>query len=97
MDIINKPAVIRSTNSGAWLGTVVAIAGDTVELANARRLWYWDGAATLSQLATDGVSRPATCKFPAALPEVQVFGGCEIIPATPVAVASVEAVKPWRA
>jgi hypothetical protein len=68
-----------------------------VTLANARRLWYWDGAASLSQLAMEGVSSPKTCKFPPAVDQVIVLGVCEIISATPQAVESVNAVTPWRA
>lgn len=95
-----KPArpwvVIRSGQSGAWLGKLVTKTDDEITLADARRLWYWDGAATLSQLALEGVSRPASCKFPPAVPAVTVLGVCEVIPATAVAVASVKAVREWR-
>ena len=37
--------------------------GQEVTLHNARRIWFWDEAATLSQLATDGVLKPDECKF----------------------------------
>jgi hypothetical protein len=89
--------VIRSAQSGAWLGTLVERDGDAVELTDARRLWYWDGAATLSQLALEGVTRPKTCKFPPEVAHVTLLGVCEIIDATAEAVASVDAVPAWRA
>jgi hypothetical protein len=97
---MNNPGahvVIRSAQSGAWLGTLVERDADTVELADARRLWYWDGAATLSQLALEGVARPRSCKFPPEVAHVIVLGVCEIIDATDEAVASVDAVPAWRA
>ena len=94
---IGDHVVIRSAQSGAWMGKLTNKVGDEVTLADARRLWYWDGAASLSQLALDGVSKPNTCKFPGAVPTVTVLGVCEIIPATAKAVASVQAVKPWKA
>ena len=31
--------------------------GDEVELKNCRRIWYWNGAASLSELALSGVKR----------------------------------------
>ncbi|MCF0120546.1 MAG: hypothetical protein HUJ65_02815, partial [Oscillospiraceae bacterium] len=34
-----------------------------VELTQCRRIWYWSGAASLSQLANDGVRKPDECKF----------------------------------
>ena len=51
-----KPAatyvVVRSRDAGAFLGRLVRRNGSEVELADARRLWYWDGAAW----STDGVT-----------------------------------------
>ena len=88
--------VVRSAPSGVWLGRLVARIGGEVTLGDARRLYFWDGAATLSQLALDGVSKPESCKFPDAVPHVVVLDVCEIIPATAKAVKSVQAVTPWR-
>lgn len=90
-------AVIRSRDSGCWLGQVTYRHGDEVELADARRLYYWDGAATLSQLALEGVSKPGNCKFPPAVPRVRVLGVCEIIQVSAAALLSVRGVKEWRA
>lgn len=89
--------VVRSSQSGVWLGRLVYKAGDEVKLSDARRLWYWAGAASLSQLATEGVSKPNDCKFAVPVPEVIVLGVCEIIPALAGAVLSVAKVKEWRA
>ena len=51
---IGKKVIIRGDRSGAEFGTLVAQNGREVTLHNVRRLWYWDGAASLSQLAKDG-------------------------------------------
>lgn len=88
--------VVRSGQSGVWLGKLEYKNGDEVKLADARRLWYWSGAASLSQLANEGVSKPADCKFPAAVASVTVLGVCEIIPATSACVLSIGKVKEWR-
>jgi hypothetical protein len=63
-----------------------------VVLDNCRRLWYWKGAASLSQMAIDGVSKPKECKFPAPVNGHEVLGVIEIIPGTDVARASIEGV-----
>lgn len=88
--------VIRSRDSGAHAGYLKARNGAEVELVDARRIWYWSGAASLSQLALDGVSDPANCKFPAAVPTITVLGVCEVIPASQKARKSIEGVKPWK-
>jgi len=56
------------------MGYLKAVKGRKVELVNARRLWYWSGAASLSQMALEGVKNPDTCKFPAAVPKDNADG-----------------------
>lgn len=65
MSIIGKVCMVRTYSAGVFLGTVASRDGKEVTLTNARRIWYWAGAATLSQLATEGTSKPKECKFPA--------------------------------
>lgn len=89
--------IVRSRDAGVFAGWVTDAAATDVTIYEARRLWYWDGAATLSELALFGVKKPGSCKFPDPLPVVHVFGVCEIIPATEVARESIAKVKPWRA
>jgi len=88
--------MVRTYSAGVFLGTLKSREGKEVLLTNARRMWYWDGAASLSQLATDGTSKPKTCKFPAAVSEVLLTEAIEIIPATEAAIASIAAVKVWK-
>ena len=57
-------AVVRTDRAGVFIGCVKSQDGKNVVMVNARRLWYWDGAASLSQLAMEGVSKPDNCKFP---------------------------------
>lgn len=89
--------VVRTYSAGCFAGELVSRKGDKeVSLANARRLWYWDGAASLSELAVRGASRPQNCKFPVAC-DVTVTEAIEIISTTPEARASIEAVPVWTA
>ena len=88
--------IVRTYSAGVFAGVFVSRKGQEVVLANARRIWYWAGAASLSQLAIDGTSDPARCKFPAPVGRVEVLQAIEILDCTPAARASIEAVKPWR-
>lgn len=88
--------IVRSRDAGCFAGTITDRAGDTVTLNGARRLWYWAGAATLSQLAMEGTSKPNECKFPAPVEHIVVLGVCEIIAVADTARASIEAVPVWR-
>lgn len=91
---MTKQYVIRTKNAGAWFGEIISRHGDEVVMCDAIRLWYWDGAASLSQLAAEGVKAPENCKF--AMPvNVTLLGVIEIIDATDEAVASVRGVMSW--
>lgn len=92
----NKYAIIRSAAAGVFAGTIIERRGDRVVLKNARRCWYWSGAATLSQLAIDGPQNPNDCKFPAEVPLIWIADVIEIIPATPAAKKAIAAVPVWK-
>ena len=94
--MIGKTCIVRTYSAGVFLGTIKERNGKEVLLENARRIWYWDGAATLSQLANEGTSKPQNCKFPAAVAEVLLTEAIEIIPATEAAIASIAAVPVWK-
>jgi hypothetical protein len=97
VDYVGRMCVIRSRDSGVWIGTVLSIKGAVVRLSNARRVWRWAGAMTLSDLATLGTTAPAECKWPAAVPDVSVRGWCEIVPCSGAALATYERVPVWTA
>ena len=94
--MIGKTCIVRTYSAGVFLGTVKERNGKEVTLTNARRIWYWDGAATLSQLATEGTSKPQNCKFPEAVPEILLTEAIEFIPASEAAIASIMAVPTWK-
>jgi hypothetical protein len=91
-----KYVIIRTYSAGVHAGYLKSRDGKEVELTDARRIWYWDGAATLSQLAKDGVSKPDNCKFPEKIDSIILTEAIEIIPCTEKARASIESVKPWK-
>jgi len=94
--MIGKTCLVRTYSAGVFLGTVAERDGKEVRLTNARRIWYWEGAASLSQLANDGTSKPNKCKFPAPVAEVLLTEVIEIIQATEAAIASIAAVPEWK-
>ena len=83
---IGKKVLIRGNRSGVEFGELVSQNGSEVTLKNARRIWYWDGAASLSQLAKDGTSNPSNCKFTVFVDSITILDAIEIIPCTDKAV-----------
>lgn len=92
----NKYCIVRGDRSGVFAGTVVSHNGREVLLKNARRLWYWDGAASISQIAAEGVKRPRNCKFTVSVDELLILDAIEIIPCTSGAEANIKDVSVWK-
>lgn len=93
---IGKKVLIRGNRSGVEFGELVSQNGSEVTLKNARRIWYWDGAASLSQLAKDGTSNPSNCKFTVSVDSITILDTIEIIPCTVKAIKSIEEVRVWK-
>lgn len=93
--MVGKNVLVRGRDSGVFVGILKKIEGTVVELADCRRLWWWSGASSISEVATLGVSRPEQCKFPGPVDCQLVLDAIEVIPMTAVAVTSVMGVKPW--
>ena len=91
--------IVRSYGAGVFAGYIQSkiseLNGVNVILLNARRLWKWDGASSLSQLAMEGVKKPQNCLFPCEIPIHEIFNVVEIIPATQECFDSIKSVKIW--
>lgn len=92
-----KYVIVRTFSAGVFAGELVSREGKEVTLTNARRLWYWSGAASLSQLAMEGTKSPNECKFPCPVDKVLLTEAIEILDVTESARASIESVPVWTA
>lgn len=87
--------MVRSKSAGVFAGYVESRDGMEIVLRNARRIWYWSGAASLSELARRGTSDKGKCKFPCAVDKVTLLEVIEIIPITEEAKKSIDEVPEW--
>ena len=90
-----KKVIVRGDRSGVFFGTLAEKDGREVRLEKCRRIWYWNGAASISQLAVDGTSNPGGCKFTVTVDEIEILDAIEIIPCSEKAIKSIEGVKVW--
>lgn len=88
--------IVRSYSAGVFAGYLEKRTGKEVILRKARRLWYWAGAASLSQLATDGTTKPNECKFPCEVTKIEILEAIEILEVTKKAQESITSVKVWQ-
>jgi len=90
--------IVRTYSAGVFAGWINLDErkGKEGVVYNARRIWYWKGAASLSQLSIDGTSCPDECKFPEAVSKVILTEIIEILPCTEKAKKTIEGVKIWK-
>lgn len=94
--LINEYVIVRTYSAGVFAGTLIKKEGNEVEMKDARRLWYWKGAASLSQLAEEGVKYPDECKFPQEVKQVILINVIEILKVSKVAEESIKSVPEWK-
>lgn len=87
--------IVRTDNGGIFYGKIKSRIGTKTEMNDVRKLWYWAGAVTLSQLAVDGPVRPEECRFTRYISEITVIDTIEIIPCSLKAIELIESVKDW--
>lgn len=92
-----KYVLVRTYSAGVFAGYLESKEGREVVLTNVRRIWYWSGAASLSQLAMEGTSDPKNCKFPCEMDRVVLLEAIEIIDVTEKAKESIKSVPVWKA
>lgn len=88
--------MVRTYSAGVFYGELKSREEKEAVILNARRIWYWTGAASLSQLAQSGTSDPNACKFPQAVSEVILTEVIEIIPVTNEALIILNSVPIWK-
>lgn len=95
-----KYCVIRSYGAGVFCGYVkeqtADVNGVNVVLINSRRIWYWSGACSLSQLAVEGSKNINDCKIAMIVPEHFVANVIEIIPMSEKAKNNIEGASVWK-
>ncbi len=91
-------SVIRTYSAGCFAGYIDRERENKKEgtVFKARRLWYWEGAFTLSTIAMEGLEKPDECKFPCEVDELDLSEIIEVIPTTKKAQDSINSVKIWK-
>lgn len=88
--------IVRTYSAGVFAGYLQERNGKEGIVLDARRLWYWSGASSLSQLAMEGTKNPDSCKFPCEVPYVELTEIIEVLTCTEQARLSIKNVKIWE-
>jgi hypothetical protein len=87
--------IIRTKDAGVHAGYLISRDGNEAVLEQSRRIWYWKGAASLSELAMKGSAIPSQCKVPCAVAKIILIGVIEVIPCSQVAREQIEGMAKW--
>lgn len=88
--------IVRSNRAGVFFGHIKDRNGSEVTMTDVRRIWHWSGAASLSQLATEGVKDPKNCQFTVVVPEMTILDVIEFTPCSDDAVSCIKKVPIWK-
>lgn len=89
--MIGKEVIVRTYSAGVHFGKLAKRDGKEVVLTEARRIWYWEGAFTLSAVAMFGVA--GSSKISVSVPEILLTEAIEIIPCSEAATACLRSLK----
>ena len=93
---LNEKYLVRCDRSGVFYGSLVELEGQRARIKNARKIYYWNGAACLEQLSAEGTKKPISCKFTMTVSEIEVFDLIQLLPCSVDAINSIEAVVEWK-
>lgn len=88
--------IVRGDMSGVYFGKIKSRNGQEVEMTEVRNIWYWEGAASIMQLAQEGTKKPNQCKFTVEVESLVLTDAIQVIPCTDEAVENIKGVAAWR-
>lgn len=91
--MIGKKSIVRTYSAGVFFGTIAEKSGNEVIIKNARRMWQWKAAKSisLSGCAIYGINESGSRIAPAV--DSIWLEAIEIIPCTDAAIESIEGAK----
>lgn len=88
--------IVRTNRAGVFFGQIADSSATEITMTDVRKLFYWDGACAVEELALHGTMRPNNCKFTVTIPNMVIADPIQIIPCTPEAIESIRGVKVWK-
>jgi len=94
---LSNIVLVRTYSAGIHFGTLEEHdrATNTVVLINAKRLYQWSGACSLSQVAMDGIDLSGS-KISIFVPKITLGRAIEVIPMSQTAAAQMIEAEEWK-
>lgn len=92
----NKYFIVRADRAGVFFGKIKERNTSEVIMTDVRKLFYWDGACAVEELAMNGTKKPNNCKFTVEIPEMVIADPIQVIPCTEKAAQCLKEVRVWK-
>ena len=89
-------SIIRSDRFGIYFAEVKSQTEKTIVLQNARNIHYWNGAASVLQLATDPTNLRSNTRITMSVDTLSITDTVMVIPCTKVAEDFLKAFPVWK-
>ena len=90
--------IVRSDKAGVFFGKLANKEKDEITLLDCRKLYYWNGACAVEQIAVDGISEKykSECKFTVFVPEMTILNCIQVIPCSKKATDCIKNISVWK-
>lgn len=95
--LIGKKIIARIDRAGVFHGTLAAKDAETTTMTDVRRIYYWRGALSVTDMSVTGVKAGSKVTVPAKRVEFETTKVVELIECTDEASKSIESIEPWKA
>ena len=93
--LLNKKIIARIERAGVFHGTLDYIDGEIIRLKDVRRIYYWNGALSVTDIAAVGITG-GKVTVPVSTVEFMSDKIVELNECSDEATKSIEAIKPWK-
>jgi len=92
----NQMFIVRTDRAGVFYGEVKSKTKDFITMTNVRKVFYWDGACAVEELALNGTTTPSKCELTVTIPEMEIASPIQIIPCSKQSVDILNAIAIWK-
>ena len=95
--LIGKKIIARIERAGVFHGVLDYKDAEITRMTHVRRIYYWQGALSVTDMAVNGISAASKVTVPASVVEFDTPQVVELIECSNEASQVIENITPWKA
>ena len=88
--------IVRAAEAGVFFGKVESRTDREITMTDVRKIFYWEGACAVEELAVHGTASPNKCKLTVIVPRMIIVNPIQIIPCTDRATDILSRIRVWK-